>query len=66
MLVKLYYCVLKLNKDKILAVKNQDNLIQEIRNVIIPGAFADRAQLSRALAELSKVVKAADMVSWLL
>lgn len=62
MLVKLYYCVVKRNKLNILDIKDKDDLIDEIRNKILPGSFSDKKEMEKLFAEFCNIVKCEDMV----
>ncbi len=58
----MYYCVVKLNKLKILGITNKDNLMEEIRNKILPDSFSTKDQIDIIFKELDKIVTADDVI----
>lgn len=51
-----------MNKEKILGISNKDNLMHEIRNIILPMSFGDKGEMSKVFAELNKVLKVDDII----
>lgn len=60
-LVKLYYCIIKINKEKILAIKDKQMLMHEIRNNIMPNCFSNQDNINKLFNELNKHVKVSDI-----
>ena len=60
-LVKLFYCVIKLNKEEMLEIKEEGLLMHQIRNKIIPKSFESEKELSIILKELNKLLKVSDI-----
>lgn len=53
-LVKLFFCVLKVNRLKMLSLYDKEYFMNDIRYEIIPGSFKNQHCLDQLLLELNK------------
>lgn len=52
--MRLYYCLVRMNRVRILSIEDKENLMSEIRYEIIPYLFKNQGLLDELMRELNR------------